>query len=301
MTRMLLLGAGFSKNWGGRLASEVWADVFTNSNVQTRERVRKALLNQRSFEVVMENVLTDANYDSADRRAIVDSVTATFKRMDNLFIQTMINAIDKELNYATLKYFMSQFSGSVMFTLNQDTLLERLLQAWSIAFDTPYVQQFDVAKISDERPASSFQATSGRIRIVKLHGSHTWLNSEGVPVMVLGINKSQTIAGSWLLTEYQNMFEAALGSGGVRLLVMGYSFGDKHINELIATAASRHQCKIFVWNPKHPLDMLQEQEQEQRAILGGLMGWEPRRIADIMPATAGIRIADYQIFPEFFN
>jgi hypothetical protein len=97
------------------------------------------------------------------------------------------------------------------------------------------------------------------------------------------------------------MFEAALGSGGVRLLVMGYSFGDKHINELIATAASRHQCKIFVWNPNHPLDMLQEQKQEQKAILDGLMGWEPRRIADIMPATGGIRIADYQIFPEFFQ
>jgi SIR2-like domain len=250
----------------------------------------------------MENVLTKATYDFEDRRAIVESVTATFKRMDNLFIEKMFHAIDKEINYATLRVFMSKFAENSMFTLNQDTILERLLQNWTIAFDMPYVHQFDVAKISDQRPASPPQAASQKIRIVKLHGSHTWLNSQGVPVMVLGINKSQTIAGSWLLTEYQNMFEAALGSGGVRLMVIGYSFGDKHINKIIATAVSRHQCKIFVWNPCHPLDMLQEQKQEQKALRNGLMGWEPRRIADVMPAAgAGPRIADNEIFPEFFT
>jgi hypothetical protein len=295
MKRMLLLGAGFSKNWGGRLASEVWADVFTNSNVQARERVRNALLKERSFEVVMENVLTEANYDSIDRQAIVASVTSTFKRMYSLFAETMFNAVDKELNYATLRRFLSQFAGSVIFTLNQDTIVERLLQNWSIGFETPYVQQFDAAKIPDEQPASLPQATSQKIRVVKLHGSHTWINSAGVPVIVLGITKTQTIAGSWLLTEYKNMFEAVLSSGGVKLLVMGYSFRDKHINEIIATAASCHQCRIFVWNPNHPLDML----QEQKAIL---MGWEPRPLADVMPTTSGgIRIADEGVFTEFFS
>jgi hypothetical protein len=246
----------------------------------------------------MENVLTEANYDSIDRQAIVASVTSTFKRMDSLFTQTMFNAVDKELNYATLKRFLSQFAGSVIFTLNQDTIAERLLQNWSIAFETPYVQQFDPAKIPDERPASLPQATSQKIRVVKLHGSHTWINSAGVPVIVLGITKTQTIAGSWLLTEYKNLFEAALNSGGVKLLVMGYSFRDKHINDIIANAASSYQCRIFVWNPNHPLDIL----QEQKAILAGLMGWEPRPIAEVMPTTSGgIRIADEGVFTEFFS
>ncbi|MGH6811705.1 MAG: SIR2 family protein [Methylocella sp.] len=299
--RMLLLGAGFSKNWGGRLAKEVWADVFTNSTVQARERVRQALLNERSFEGVMDDVLTGEDYDSEDLQAIIESVTKTFRRMDTLFMTKSINATRSRLNYGTLTSFLSKFSESVLFTLNQDTLLERLLQYSLIAFDTPYVQRFDDAKIPDEQPASSSQATSGNISIVKLHGSHTWSNSEGVPVMVLGISKSQRIAGSWLLTEYKKTFEEALYSGGVRLLVMGYSFGDKHVNEIIATAASHHQCRIFVWNPNHPLDMLQE--PKQREILGGLMGWEPRLIDEVMPAIGQIQTPDdpNEIFPEFFN
>src|ERR1700682_1476294 len=144
--RMLLLGAGFSKNWGGRLARDVWADLFTNPTVQTRERVRRALLNEKSFEAVMEDVLTGTNYDSADRQAIIKAVVNTFQRMDNLFIQKMIPAKDKEINYGTLYEFLSLFSGTCLFTLNQDTLLERLLQQRPIPFRTPYVHQFDAAK-----------------------------------------------------------------------------------------------------------------------------------------------------------
>jgi hypothetical protein len=85
MKRIILLGAGFSKAWGGRLASEVWADVFTNERVQDRERVREALLKERSFEVVMEDVLTSTAYDDMDRNAIISSVVSRFKRMDYLF------------------------------------------------------------------------------------------------------------------------------------------------------------------------------------------------------------------------
>lgn len=298
MKSILLIGAGFSKNWGGRLASEVWADVFTNGAVQARERVRKALLNERSFEVVMENTLTDPNYDWEDQLAISGAISTTFKRMDDLFASTMIYAIDKEVNYATLKHLIKRFSGSFIFSLNQDTLLEKLLQHWSVPFATPYVQQIGTAKIPDDRPASAaYQPDARSITLVKLHGSRTWINSEGVPLMVIGVGKARMIAGSWLLTEYRNIFEAALSSGSVRLMVMGYSFADTHINEIIATAASRQQCGVFVWNPNHPLDML----SGQKAILDGLIGWEPRRLADMMPATGVIRTADEGILSEFFG
>ena len=295
---IMLLGAGFSKNWGGRLASEVWADVFTNGNLQGRERVRKALLKERSFEIVMEDVLTDEMYDAADRQAIITAVTSTFKDMDDLFAQSMFNIIDKTVNYGTLKHFIGKFRGSLIVTLNQDTILEQLLQNWSIPFETPYVQQFAAPKIPDAPSTGTLTApTSGTIRVLKLHGSHTWRNSVGVPIMVVGKTKREKIAGSWLLTEYQSMFEAAVNAGGVRLLVTGYSFCDDHINEIISTAAAKHQCRVFVWNPHHPLDMLGNSE----AIRNGLMGWEPRLMADLIPSTGGIHIADERIFSAFFD
>jgi hypothetical protein len=166
-----------------------------------------------------------------------------------------------------------------------------------LLFETPYVQDFAASTISDARPVTPFAPASGKIRVVKLHGSHTWINKEGVPIMVIGTNKSKTIAGSWLLTEYKNMFEEALNSGSVRLLVMGYSFKDAHVNKAISTAAASHQCRVFVWNPNHPLDML----KGERTICNGLMGWEPRSIVDVMPSAGGISIADEGVFSEFFG
>src|ERR1700688_4807394 len=88
--RVLLIGAGFSKNWGGRLANEVWADVFSSPAVQRQLRLRQALLHERSFEAVMEEVLTGADYDAADRRAMVGAVVRTFERMDELYKKTII-------------------------------------------------------------------------------------------------------------------------------------------------------------------------------------------------------------------
>jgi hypothetical protein len=99
--RVLLVGAGFSKNWGGRLANEVWADVFSSSAVQCQHRLRQALIRERSFEAVMEDVLTGANYDAADRQAMIGAVVKTFVRMDELYRKTTISA-DKAINYATL-------------------------------------------------------------------------------------------------------------------------------------------------------------------------------------------------------
>ncbi len=296
---MLLLGAGFSKNWGGRLAKEVWADVFTSRAIQARERVRQALLNEQSFEAVMEDVLTGKAYDSEDRKAIIEAVTGTFRRMDELFAQKMITVTSKRINYATLISFLSRLSGSFLFTLNQDNLIEQLLQLRQITFDTPNVPCH--GQVSDDGPVSPIQPSSGSIRLIKLHGSHNWTTSDGTPVMVIGKNKSNLIAGSWLLTKYRNTFEAELKSGGVKIFVIGYSFGDEHVNEIISMAATQHQCKIFIWNPEHPLDMLREPKRQE--ILHGLIGWEPRLIDEVMPVKGTTQIPDEpnQIFPTFFD
>jgi SIR2-like domain len=298
--RMLLLGAGFSKNWGGRLAKEVWADVFTSKAVQVRERVRQALLKERSFEAVMEDVLTGKTYDSEDRKAIIDAVTGTFRRMDELYSQNMITVTSRRINYYTLISFLSKFSGSVLFTLNQDTLIEKLLQLHHhIRFDTPNVPPHN--QVSDEGPVLPILPNSEGITFIKLHGSYNWATSDGTPVMVIGINKSAQISGSWLLTKYRNTFQAELKTGGVKLFVAGYSFSDEHVNESIAMAVKQYQCKIFIWDPVHPLDSLKGPTCQD--ILNGLIGWEPRLIDEVMPTKGVIQLAEEpnQIFPTFFD
>jgi hypothetical protein len=117
-------------------------------------------------------------------------------------------------------------------------------------------------------------------------------------LMVIGKQKEEKIGGSWLLTEFKNLFEVVLNSGDVRLLVVGYSFADSHINEIIDRAVAQYGCKAYVWDPKHPLELLKENTN----ILNGLMGWEPRTIPEMMPAVPGqIQIVDEGAFSEFFH
>jgi|ERR1700674_3093044 len=302
--RVLLVGAGFSKNWGGRLASEVWADVFSNSAVQRQEHVRQAMLRERSFEAVLEEVLTGAYYNSDDQRAIIEAITQTFERMDELYRKTIISK-DKLINYATLQFVFRRFkqTAGYFFTLNQDRLLELILDNRAISYQIPHVPQIAQIRIPNERPSSLPNTYSTSLNLIKLHGCYTWTNSEGAPVMVVGKEKEKKIAGSWLLTEYQKVFDSVLNSGSVRLLIIGYSFRDTHINKIIGRAVSQHQCKVFVWDPMHPLDTLNENsgEENRAAILGGLTGWEPRSIQEVMPAVRVIQIADEDVLRAFFH
>lgn len=301
--KALLTGAGFSKNWGGRLASEVWADVFSNRVVQARDRVRSALLRERSFEAVMHEVLTNDAYDMEDRHAIIEAVTRSFREMDDLYAQKTIISADRTINYGSLKTLLEKFrrTSGYLFTLNQDRLIEMLLENRNISYQTPCVPR-GTRKISDERPTSLLSDYSTSFNVVKLHGCHTWATAQGFPVMVLGDQKEKQIAGSWLLTDYAGLFADVLNSGGVHLLIIGYSFRDAHINRIISSAVSQHQCKVFVWNPAHPLDALKDPlaGKEAMAIVDGLIGWEPRSLADTMPAVRTLQIADDQVLSEFF-
>ena len=48
--RTLLTGAGWSHNWGARLAADVWQLVMDHSEVAGNERLRALLLEEGSFE-----------------------------------------------------------------------------------------------------------------------------------------------------------------------------------------------------------------------------------------------------------
>jgi hypothetical protein len=52
-----------------------------------------------------------------------------------------------------------------------------------------------------------------------------------------------------LLTCYQNEFSAALHRQGAKLMVIGYSFGDQHINEIIGQAADQGSLTLFIVDP----------------------------------------------------
>ena len=54
--RVLLTGAGFSRNWGGRLAREMWEEIFSHPAVQLRPALRMLLVRTPLFEDALTNI-----------------------------------------------------------------------------------------------------------------------------------------------------------------------------------------------------------------------------------------------------
>jgi hypothetical protein len=142
---------------------------------------------------------------------------------------------------------------SFIFTLNQDMFFERYYsrekttvfpglpdhlnwfrQADQDSMDftlrLPSVEQLEPKK------KELFQKGFAQIAYVKLHGSQEWLAHDGSDVMVIGNQKASRIENEPLLKWYFSLFEEVLNRPETRLLSVGYSFRDEHINRCIVNA-----------------------------------------------------------------
>lgn len=123
---ILLLGAGFSRNWGGLLATEVLGELL--GGVQGRPALHRMLVERRSFEEVLGRVQTAARQGgaeaNADLAAIETAVGAVFERMNRHFADLPDLDVFSRPNLAerSVHAFLARFDA--IFTLNQDSLLE---------------------------------------------------------------------------------------------------------------------------------------------------------------------------------
>jgi SIR2-like domain len=65
------------------------------------------------------------------------------------------------------------------------------------------------------------------------------------------------IAGEPLLEWYLSLFKEALEEGDKNLVIVGYGFGDDHINDIIVDAIKDRGLKLFVISPQLPADFAQ--------------------------------------------
>ena len=86
------------------------------------------------------------------------------------------------------------------------------------------------------------------MNIIKLHGSFHWRSADGSNLLVVGTEKTAKIAVMLLLTWYAEIFRQVLAAGDVRLMVVGYGFGDEHIKAAIAEAVEKHGLTVFIWD-----------------------------------------------------
>jgi hypothetical protein len=261
MRFVLLLGAGFSRNWGGWLADEVSDYLLTCP--QLAPSVRNLLVayeHKGGFEEVLARLQAEyQQYSTVPYRARLISfeqaIDSMFKDMDQAFSRKPFE-FQQDHNHL-IRTFLDQFD--VIFTTNQDLLLERhylngnvaLSGRWS-TWQIPGMRPIpihDVRDITDTRwtPSGDYVIEQRAQPYIKLHGAWNWIDSaQGVRMLVMGGGKPASIDRFPVLKENMAFFARSLTTGPVRLMVIGYGFRDDHLNRVILQAVGPGELKLFV-------------------------------------------------------
>ena len=99
------------------------------------------------------------------------------------------------------------------------------------------------------RPADPPYTIQERVQpYFKLHGSSHWRALNGLTLLIKAENKGSQIDGVALLDWYRNKLKQRLSEPGAKLMIVGYSFRDPHINEILA-ASVKTGLKLFIIDP----------------------------------------------------
>jgi hypothetical protein len=272
---ILLTGAGFSHNWGGYLAYEAF-DYLLGVTEQDKD-LRKVLWSDQAKGFGFETTLArlrkeyEENYSPQVEQDFNNMTTAVRRMFGDMWLAFGQSRFDEVFDNPRLGVirFLSRFDA--IFTLNQDTLLE--------THYLPVVDSTDFAKnsyqgsrnIGAHRPGLAsaldtltFGSLASRIPLFKagdefspvpnlqpyfkLHGSIDIQDGPNM-MLVLGGDKEVDIASHPLLRSYHAQFRSWLNMPRARLMVIGYSFADAHINRIIFDAIETSDLKLFLVGP----------------------------------------------------
>ncbi|MBV9861087.1 MAG: hypothetical protein JO267_02950 [Alphaproteobacteria bacterium] len=187
--RVLLIGAGFSRNWGGRLAREVWEEIFSNPEIQKRPGLRTLLIRTPMFEDALAAITDIRTYDDEDRSAMQVAIQQVFQRMDEEHAAVLGGSTPKIDSGIGIKEFFARFYCQTdrigyIFSLNQDALVERLASLWvGVPFSLPGLQYLPTTSpypvgtsrfVGLAKPDLRNIRLSGNLNYIKLHGSFLW-------------------------------------------------------------------------------------------------------------------------------
>lgn len=259
---ILLTGAGFTYNFGGFLTEQMWSIIFNHPLVQRQTAVREWMLNLAfgyNYEAIYHSILrvspklSGKEFSEEDKEAIKVATFVAYRRLDELLCRVRFSGgfIDKvKLSHDLIDKFSSNNSEhNYFFTLNQDLFMERYHDSHPKAISLPGVTRVpaladgfkrdrelteeDFLTLYDE---NKMEATKSAFpspiecHYVKLHGSLNWRSFDGSDAMVIGDRKEEQINKEPLLKWYFEIFKEVLFQTERKLMVIGYGFGDEHIN-----------------------------------------------------------------------
>lgn len=271
MQKILLTGAGFSRNWGGWLANEMFEFLLGCPEVMQSDRLRRILWRHQRDHSGFESALGELRVSNAfacsdetlsDLRGMERAVASAFEHMNARFWEMPFESTGRPITA-----FLSRFDS--IFTLNQDLLLDYHYNPATVfpanglgwrGIQFPGMSRLptpgpahphdrpDVAYI--ESQPLIFEAVADMQPVYKLHGSYGWAAADRDTMLIMGDDKERDIAGSTVLNEYLERFAILLTKPNTRLMVVGYSFRDNHINQAITRAVTHHGLRLFIIDPR---------------------------------------------------
>lgn len=76
------------------------------------------------------------------------------------------------------------------------------------------------------------------------------MTASGEPLLIMGNVKTGSIERFGVLRNYHDRFAALLNQTNARLMVIGYSFQDAHINSVIESAWRQHGLGTYLVDPR---------------------------------------------------
>jgi len=306
---VLLTGAGFTRDFGGFLAQEVWSQVYNHPEVGCCPQLLSTLRKKFDYESVYHEVIRGKSYTEEDKKAMNQAILDAYQNLDEE-VRELRKTIGR-ISVNGVTDLIYRFKGKqnrvgFIFTLNQDLFVER-----HITLSLPWVTDWpkkecqinletDSIRLPDEKELKALQVRQPlrkeRLVYIKLHGSSNWQTYDRKHQMVIGLEKELDIAREPMLRSYAAIFKMVL-TKAKRLLVIGYSFRDEHINKAIALAmAACHNpnLELYVVSPERPDKFMERLCGEQvhsfgvpekipygEYLSGKLKGYFPYTLAEV--------------------
>lgn len=230
MNTILLLGAGFSHNWGGWLARQVFEHLIGSPEIRKHERLVKLLWQHNSdggFEDAIAEVQRDFRADTArygaELQACQAAVSQMFADMNDGYAAEPGWEFQQHQAFM-VRTFLVRFGA--IFSLNQDLLLEQKYLndnvmlgsegkwgGWQIPgmrLNVQSLQPLQERATGLWTPDASMKADGRYQPLYKLHGSVNWRDARNQALMIIGGDKSQQIQTHPILSEYARVFETLL-------------------------------------------------------------------------------------------
>ena len=226
--KYLLTGAGFSKSFGALLCSELTA-IFFNSLVQEKE-IQKEIINRSDLQN-FEQILSEIRKNYTDKVSIFEEVLRKiFEQMQSDMTYRHEVAGQSPYQENSVAHFFWKFD--CIFTLNQDS------------FSSKCGNHHPNMTFAPQRNSDRLSTKSGNnIPYIELHGSYDWKD-----VFIIGSNKEEEIESRTQIKKFHEFFEESLCENGTKLVIIGYSFCDPHINKIIHKGIE-NGLEIFIWDP----------------------------------------------------